>query len=277
MPLIKINNLDINYKLTGTGNEVLVILNGIMMSASSWEGFVPSFVKAGYRVLNVDFRDQGKSQPAPEAYGIGQHVEDLIALLDALEIEKCNLLGLSYGGQVSMLFALKYPHRLRSLILANTMARLSNYLKAIGDAWDEAARLKDGKKFFSLAMPYIYSDTFYKSNFKWLKDREESLGATLTDEWFEGYLRLSSSHGSYDILDNLHEINMPTLVIASDKDIITPYSEMLEIHRRIEASKFIVIPEAGHASCYEKPQEFILIVLGFLMLLEENSDKWGGE
>ncbi|SCX75360.1 alpha/beta fold hydrolase [Alkaliphilus peptidifermentans] len=266
MPEVKINGVDIFYKITGDGDRVLVILNGIMMSAESWGGLLPSFTKAGYRVLNVDFRDQGKSQSSPVTYTISQHVEDLKGLLEHLGIAKCNLMGISYGGQVSMLFALTYPHMLETLILANTMARLTQYLIAIGESWDEAAKLKDGKKFFRLAMPLIYSDTFYEKNWKWLKDREELFSKILTAEWFERYLRLSSSHGDYDIVQHLTGIEVPTLVIASDKDIITPYHELLLIHEGIKDSKFIIIPEAGHASCYEKMEEFILIVLGFLAI-----------
>ena len=264
MPKVMINGFEMNYKLAGEGERTIVILNGIMMSAESWVGLVPSFVRAGYRVLTLDFRDQGKSQPSPIEYNIEQHAEDLKALFDELGIERCSLLGISYGGQVAMLFALKHPEMLDSLILANTMARMTNYLKAIGAAWNEAASLKDGRKFFSLAMPYIYSEDFYESNWEWLKNREESLGASLTEEWFEGFLRLSSSHGDFNIVDRLENIELPTLVIASEQDIITPYKEQLLIHNHIKESRLVIIPEAGHASCYEKPHEFLAIALGFL-------------
>ncbi len=267
MPLVKINGFNMNYRLEGEGEGTLVILNGIMMSAESWVGLVPSFVAAGYRVLTLDFRDQGKSEPSPEAYTIGQHVEDLKELLDTLEIKSCSLLGISYGGQVAMLFVLKYPQLLESLMLANTMARLTNHLKAIGTAWDEAAGLKDGRSFFKLAMPLIYSRSFYERSYDWLRSREEGLGSSLTEEWFEAFLRLSSSHGDYNPLEALESIKLPTLVIASDQDIITPYEEQLLIHKKIKTSRLVVIPEAGHASCYEKPQEFSLIILGFLAAL----------
>lgn len=272
MPMVKINGFNMNYRLEGEGDKTLVILNGIMMSADSWAGLVPSFVRNGYRVLTLDFRDQGKSQPSPEAYKIGQHAEDLKALLELLEIKCCSLLGISYGGQVAMLFALKYPQLLESLILANTMARMSNHLKAIGAAWDEAAKLKDGKSFLRLAMPIIYSQCFYSRSYEWLQAREEALGGSLTSEWFEAFQRLSSSHGDYDLVEELEKIKLPTLIIASDQDTITPYEEQLLIHRKVKASSFVVIPESGHASCYEKPQEFILLVLGFLAALSNRHE-----
>ncbi|WP_026476462.1 alpha/beta fold hydrolase [Alkaliphilus transvaalensis] len=264
MSKVAINGVEINYKVTGEGEQVLLILNGIMMSVTSWTNMTPIYNKAGYKVINVDFRDQGESGASPEDYDNTQHVSDLKGLLDYLEIKECNIMGISYGGQVAMLFALKYPEMVKGLILANTISRLTNYLAAIGASWDEAAKLKDGEKFFKLAMPLIYSDTFYEKNEKWLKDRVKIFGKILTDQWFERYLRLSSSLNNYDISELIGDIKAPTLVIASDKDVVTPYEELHLIHKKIPNSKFVVIPEAGHASCYEKTDEFNLLVVGFL-------------
>jgi 3-oxoadipate enol-lactonase len=266
MPKAQINGIAINYFLEGEGDQTLVILNGIMMSASSWNDFVPLYTKRGYRLLRVDFRDQGLSDKSPRDYDINQHVEDLKELFDYLKIDTVNMLGISYGGQVAMLFALKYPSRLTSLILANTTTKINNYLKAIGTSWDEAAKLYDGEKFFKIAMPLIYSDEFYKQNYQWLEQRQVFFGKVLTKEWFEGYLRLSSSHGNYNIEDKIDVIKVPTLVIASDRDMVTPVSDLLEIHKSIKDSRLVIIPNCGHASCYEKFDEFNIQILGFLAL-----------
>ena len=61
MPKIKINGLNINYQLDGNGQETIVILNGIMMSANSWEDFVPVYTEKNFQLLRMDFRDQGAS------------------------------------------------------------------------------------------------------------------------------------------------------------------------------------------------------------------------
>lgn len=267
MPMVDVNDVSIHYEITGEG-PVLVILNGIMMSTGSWAEQIPAYCKAGYQVINIDFRDQGESSSSPAAYGILQHVSDLKAVLDYLGISRFSLLGISYGGQVAMLFALAFPTMLERLILANTTTRLTMYLKAIGAAWSEAAKLKDGERFFRLSMPLIYSDVFYERKSQWLKEREALFGKVLREEWFERYLRLSESHGDYDISNEIHQINVPTMVIGADKDMITPYGELLEIHRKIRGSLFVILPEAGHASCYEKAQEFNVQVLGFLSLIK---------
>lgn len=264
MPHTQICGTDIFYQFTGEGEETLVILNGIMMSVASWSYATKVFAKAGYRVLGVDFRDQGQSGSSGKPYKIEQHADDLKALLDYLGLTKCHLLGLSYGGQVAMIFALRYPGYIQKLILANTTGSLTNHLRAIGSAWDEAARLGDGVRFFKLAMPSIYSAKFYEKNYQWLLDRETALGQTLTPEWFERYLRLSSSHGAYDVTGEVKHIKLPTLLIAGELDGVTPATEMRKLHEAIEGSAFVMIPDSGHTACYEKPAEFHLAVVGFL-------------
>ena len=265
MPKELINGVEIFYQLDGKGSETVVILNGIMMSTTSWYDFVPDYVK-NYRLLRVDFRNQGQSQYVDEDFLIDIHVDDLKALFEKLGIEKVHMVGISYGAEVAMLFALKHQNMLRSLVLSNTTARVTNHLRAIGNSWDEAAGLYDGEKYFKLVMPFIYSSAYYDSHWKWLMDREKAFGKVLQKPWFDAYTKLSGSTRCYDILDQIHAIKVPTLCIASDLDVITPISEVRMIHERIEGSRFIIIPNAGHASCYEKKDEFNTAVLGFIGL-----------
>ncbi len=128
------DSLKINYHLDGESGPVILILNGIMMSTASWADFVPVYTENNYRVLRVDFRDQGLSDSYPEDYRIDIHVEDIIKLMDQLELEQVIPVGISYGGMVAMLMAIKYPERIKSMVLANTVARVTPYLKAASQA-----------------------------------------------------------------------------------------------------------------------------------------------
>jgi 3-oxoadipate enol-lactonase len=90
------------------------------------------------------------------------------------------------------------------------------------------------------------------------------MGLQLTSEWFERYLRLSSSHGAYDVTEEVKYIKLPVLLIAGELDGVTPISEMRKLHGAIENSALIIIADSGHTACYEKPAEFHLAVVGFL-------------
>lgn len=267
MPKVKINGVEIFYSLDGDGEETIVFLNGIMMNTLSWNDFVPVFTeKNNYKFLRVDFRDQGFSSPYTEDYDISIHVDDLKELFDHLGLKKVHLLGVSYGAMVAMLFTLKYPEYLSSLILANTVARVTKFLQAASDIWEYSAQTNSGEVFFKLSMPFIYSDDFYNRNWKWLKEREAIFDEILTKEWFQSLDRLSRSSKEYDILEEIHKIKVPTLLLGGTRDIITPIYEMKKIQERISNAKMVIIEDAGHASFYEKMAEFSTQVLGFVAI-----------
>ena len=168
-----------------------------------------------------------------------------------------------------MMFALKYPEYLSSLILPNAVARVTKFLQAASDIWEYSAGTGSGELFFKLSMPFIYSDDFYQRNWGWLKEREAIFEKILTKEYFASLDRLSRSSKDFDILDQLHAITTPTLLIAGTRDIITPLYEMKKIQEQIPNSRMIIIEDAGHASFYEKMDEFATAVLGFVALHRE--------
>lgn len=266
MPKIKINGLNINYQLDGNGQETIVILNGIMMSANSWKDFVPVYTEKNFQFLRMDFRDQGASDKYRKDYDIRIHIDDLKTLLDKLEIKSVHLVGVSYGAMTAMLFELKYPNMVDSLILSNTEARVTDFLKSISDTWEIAAATNNGHKFFKLSMPYIYSDYFYNNNLEWLQEREDQLADILDKEWFEALIRLSKSSKEFDVFDQISNISSPTLLVAADRDILTPVKEMKKMQSEIPEAKMLIIKDAGHAAFYEKMTEFNTAVLGFIML-----------
>jgi len=265
MAYFEVETAKLYYELHGEeGRPVVVLLNGIMMSTLSWHGHLLDLTRF-FRVLLMDFRDQGKSSKMRKNYDISTHAKDLNALLEHLNIKRANIVGLSYGGQVAQLFALMYPQKLNTLVLSNTPARISPYLQELGEAWKEAARLYDGEKFFALAIPFIYSDTFYNRNLNWLKNRQKTFKTLLNMEWFDGFIRLASSNLSFNTLNELSNINCPTLLLMADRDIITPINEMELIKDEISNCECLVIHDAGHAAFLEKKSEFLSAIIGFLL------------
>ncbi|WDC84938.1 alpha/beta hydrolase [Caloramator sp. mosi_1] len=117
-------------------------------------------------------------------------------------------------------------------------------------------------------LPYIYSQRFYEENFEWINQRIDLFEGLFTKEWYDGFRRAVKSADELNILDRISEITVPTLIISSELDIITPASYQLEIKNRIQNSRWIEIKEAGHASMYERPNEFALAVIGFLKTAE---------
>jgi 3-oxoadipate enol-lactonase len=253
----------IYYEVHGEG-EPVIFLHGIMMNTLSWLAFIPELSKR-FKLILLDFRDQGQSSKMQEQYGQDIHVGDILSLLDELNISRAHMMGLSYGGQVALRFALQHQGRIKSFCLFNTPNRVTNHLRQIGIAWETAAELNDGERFFQLAIPFIYSEPFYEAHLDFLMERQKIFKSLLTKEWFEGFVRLSRSVKDYALSpQELKTIKVPTLLVGADLDIVVSNRSMKEIHENIPNCEWLIIPDAGHGAFLEKMNEFLTILIGFV-------------
>ena len=266
MAFFKFENRDVYYEIHGLTGEPIVVLNGIMMSTASWKSFVPDFSRNN-RMILVDFLDQGQSSRMDYVYTHEIQVRLVDELLSTLKIDRATIMGISYGGEIAIEYALYNPSRVRRLILANTAARTSKWLKKIGDGWNEAAKSGNGYAYYLTTIPVIYSTQFFEERAEWMDRRESYL-----TEYFsrkdvqESLIRLTDSSVGYDVVDRLGEIKCPTLVISGSEDALLPMTEQKLLHEKIKGSVYATINGSGHASMYENPSLFAALVLGFTNL-----------
>src|SRR5580700_5667353 len=109
------------YRDTGGGGVPIILLHAATGSSRVWEHQIPAFTSAGYRVIAFDRRgwgrttlDSGEAQPSTAA-------DDLLSLVDQLHLDRVHILGTAAGGFVALDFALSYPQRVRSLVVANSI------------------------------------------------------------------------------------------------------------------------------------------------------------
>lgn len=159
MPYIEVMNKKMYYQEHGQG-ETVVFLNGLMMSTANWSPFI-KVLSSEYRIILLDFLDQGRSAEIYSQYTQEMHVDVLKEFLEKLNCDKVHIFGVSYGGEVAQLFTLKYGEMVKSLILSNTTSYTDKYMQEIERSWDYAASTKDASIFFSVVMPRIYSAKFY--------------------------------------------------------------------------------------------------------------------
>lgn len=263
MPKAHYMDLQIHYESYGEGSQTLVILNGIMMSTASWKPFM-TVLSSHYQVILMDFIDQGQSSRMDAFYSQDLQVEAVRSVMDALHLEKCAILGISYGGEIAIQFSVKYPERVSHAILANTTAYTHAQLREVGEQWIQAAQTHDGSVFFKATIPPIYSWMFYERELEWLKEREKLFVRVLDTQWYDAFIRLVKSAESYDARALLNAIKCPVMIIGSEEDLITPIPMQRLLHEHIEGSKMCILPKCGHASMYEQPELFFGAVHGFL-------------
>lgn len=263
MATFTFQNKTIYYDVLGEGKPIL-ILNGIMMSTRSWEPFMESLTEHN-QIIRLDFLDQGQSDKMTSFYTQAIQVDVIAALLDEIKLDKVNLCGISYGGEVALGFAIKYPAKVERLVLFNTTPYTSPWLKEIGDQWISIGRTRDPKTYYQATIPVIYSPSYYESRLDWMKQREAVLMPVFSNPVFlDAMERLTRSAESFDARASLKDIQAPTLIIAADEDYLTPISNQKTLHQMIQGSKMVVLPGVGHASMYEEPSIFVTLVLGFI-------------
>lgn len=261
MAFFKFNDYNIYYEEHGEGKP-LVVLNGIMMSTASWKEFIAPF-SACNRLILVDFLDQGQSDRLDgQQYDHAIQIALVKALLDHLKLDRVCLMGISYGSEIALEFALDYPNKVERLLLFNATARTGPWLGDIGDAWNLATVNPDA--YYLTTIPVIYSPGFYMAKNDWMNARRKVLRPVFGDEKFvKAMIRLTNSSRNYDVSDRLPELTVPTLVVSCQQDYLTPLEEQQYIASRIANAHHVVLPNCGHASMYEQPLLYASLVVGF--------------
>jgi 3-oxoadipate enol-lactonase len=261
MPTIQANHIHLYYELHGSESAPMLVLNnGILMNAAASWAFQTQTLARRYRVLQYDCRGQGQSDHPSEPYTMALHAADLAALLSALNIEKAHIAGISYGGEVAQAFALLYPGRVSSLILADTVSEVGAELRYAILGWLQAAQLGDPELFFNLTVPWNFSPEFIVAN-PALLEQAHSRYALLD---FPAVARLCECFLEVDFTARLGEIKVPTCILVGERDILKGLAYARILQRCIPHAELHILPGAGHASCWERPAVFNSAILGFL-------------
>jgi pimeloyl-ACP methyl ester carboxylesterase len=211
-------------------------------------------LSAEHRVIAYDLRGLGESDVGDGQYTIELFVDDLIALLDHLRIEKTIVCGISIGGYIALRALERHPERFSALVLCDTRSEADSDEAKI-KRWAGLRLLKEkGVPSFAaeFVRPAFAPETFntnpdivHTAKGMILKNSPLGIGGSL--------LALASRT---DTTESLKRINIPTLVLVGEKDQITPPSAALSLKERIPNAQMHVIPHAGHLSNLENPAEF---------------------
>ena len=150
MPVARVNDIELNYKLEGDGEDTIVLVNGLADDLETWVLQVDEFLAAGYRVLRFDNRGIGSSSKPAGPYSSRMLADDAKALADSLGITGFHLMGVSMGGMIAQEYALAYPADLRSVTFACTYAAPGPFCSRMFAMWADMAPV--------LGVPFVMRD-----------------------------------------------------------------------------------------------------------------------
>jgi len=258
MPTIRSGDADIFYEATGDGEPVLLIM-GLGADSRMWMLQTPVF-SSRYRCISLDNRGVGRSSAPEGSYTTEQMAGDALAVLDAAEIERAHIVGISLGGAIAQQVALKAPERVRSLTLAATWCARNPYTERMAEVGRAVASIGD-QVLIRSALLWTFSPGTIIGNAA-LLDQIERVAADLHPSP-EAFLRQLDAVVAHDTVASLGSLTMPALVMIARRDIMVPPELGHQVAAAIPGAEVVEL-EGGHAFNMESVAEFNTAIMDFL-------------
>ncbi len=260
MSKANVNGVELYYEILGEG-EPVAFLNGVLMTVKSWAGEI-DFLQTKYQCIMHDCRGQLLSEKPEGDYSMELHAEDFKTLLDYLNIERCHVVGTSYGGEIGMIFAYTYPGRVKSLTVISSVSEIDRVLYHHTQTSATAA-MTDPDTFVTQLYGMVYGESFLKQQEDYLAQRREAI-KQLPQEFFTGFTRLIKAFHKLDITERVSRIQCPTLLICGENDILKTPRHHKIMAEAIPNSELLTVYNAGHAITVEKPELISTLLYGFI-------------
>jgi 3-oxoadipate enol-lactonase len=255
---LKANGIEINYEIEGDG-PVVTFSHSLACNLSMWDEQVRA-LRGRYRVLRYDTRGHGQTSAPGGAYSLEQLADDLKGLLDGLGIAATHFVGLSMGGMIGQVFALKYPAMVQSLALCDTTSR---YAPGAAATWDERIKTVSAKGMEPMVGPTL--ERWFTAPFRARRpDLMDRVGAMIRATPAAGYVGCCHALPKINATERLRDVRCPALVIVGEEDPGTPVEMAREIQAALPAAELAVLCRASHLSNVEQPEEFNRALAGFL-------------
>lgn len=241
----------------------MLLIAGLGCDTRSWQPVING-LSGRFQTIVFDNRGVGRSNAPLSSYGIRDMAEDTIRLLDHLNIRSADIIGHSMGGYIAQEFAIRYPDRVKKLILESTAPQSSARNNLLFQRFLEW-RL-DGMEL----EPWIWAWSFWLFPPRRFEDRsfiDAHVKASLENPYpqsidaFKGQIEAILTHNT---LARLKKIRAETLVIEGEADILIPPEETGQLAKRIPRCSMSVVENAGHLVHVERPEAFIRTALDFL-------------
>ena len=261
---VHVNGLKFHVQTFGSGVPIIMIM-GLGAPGDKWKHNYELLSKWFWCIV-PDNRGAGLSdKPEAESYTTEQMADDIIGIMDALDIKKAHVMGVSMGGAIAQQVALKVPDRVLSLILTSTFASVSPAFKK---ALNLICELKEDTdpavlKQLNLWMTYgQYTQIHHPEKIE--KSIEEDAAYPYPMPVY-AYKAQCGACLSHNTAGRLHELKMPVLIAAGAKDLFMNIEKTMELVHGISQAEFYLAPEGGHVHQWEYPEPYDSVVVGFLM------------
>lgn len=263
---VQVGDIRMAYQILGQG-EPLLMITGLNVAMDLWDRRFLENLSSNYQVIIFDNRGVGYTTASSENFSIGQFANDAAGLMDALGIERANVLGCSMGSFVAQELAINHPEKVKRLILfagncggPQAIQPVPEVFRAVPDLSDPSnLTQQELKGFFEI----IFPPEWLAKNSDVYRTFSQAKESSSPENMKRQTMAVVLWPGSYDRLDN---ILAPTLIVAGMKDAIVPPENSLILAERINGSWLVRLEGAGHGMTFQYPDELARIVADFIKL-----------
>jgi len=260
--LLPLDGRNIAYDLIGSETAPVVCMTHSLASdGGMWAEQVPALLAGGFRVLRIDMRGHGGSDPVNGPYTMGQLAGDVVAVLDALGLAKVHFIGLSIGGMIGQAFALDHGARLLSAMWCDTMPQTP---PGSTQVWEDREKIvRDANSLLPLAdvtvERWLTNELKSRSPNRYRQIRDTIVGTTPA-----GYLGCTAAIRNYDFVPRLPSVKLPVLVVCGADDAGTPPEGNRRIASLVADGRYEQIASARHFPNVEHPETFNHVMMDWL-------------
>ncbi len=262
---IESNGTTLNVRIDGDRGPFVLLSHGLATDLSMWDELTDT-LKDRYRVVRYDARGHGGSPATAGDYTLDQLTADATGLLDALEIDKAHVAGLSMGGMIAQGLMLDHPGRVISAVIADSRHTTTPDFTR---AW--LSRSEEVRK---AGIDAIVASTLERWSSAGLGERDPDILARM-DRMIRntsalGYCGCAAALARLNYGPRLGEITTPALIICGDEDHGAPPENSRQMQTMIKGARFLVVEQAGHIANIEKPDVFNAAVASFFDEIESS-------
>jgi 3-oxoadipate enol-lactonase len=257
---IKANGITINYEFAGREDAPVVMLShSLAATLAMWDAQMPALADK-YRVLRYDTRGHGATDASGGAYTLDVLADDALGLLEALNIQRCQFVGLSLGGMIGQVLAIRGARQIASVALCATSSRIPPEAQPL---WDERIQTAQTKGMAALGQGTL--DRWFTAEFqRRAPDEAKRILRMIETTPVAGYVGCAHAIRELNLTERLQAITLSTVVIVGELDPGTPVAASEAIHREIKGSRLVVLDDAMHFCNIEQVQPFNQALVAFL-------------
>ena len=255
---------NIEYISFGSGAKTLVLLPGLGDSLRSLQGTALP-MSVAYHTFSKEYTVYvfGRKHDLPEGSTTRDMARDLNQALEALEIYKADVMGVSMGGMLAQWLAIDFPETVNRLVLVVTTSKPHQVLTEALTEWMDCARRNDHEAFMESNLRRIYTEE-YCEKYKWLVP---FMGKLTQPKSYDRFLVQAHACFEHNAAEHLDKIKAPTLVIGGEKDQSISADESRYLAENIPDAKLFMYEHLGHG-LYDEAKDFQSRVFKFLTAKE---------